>query len=41
VRPERKNIARAGDGDSVGLGRERTLLNGVLRFAKDELVDLV
>ena len=41
MRPERKNIARAGDGDSIRLGRERTLLNGVVRFAEDDLVDLV
>ena len=41
VRPERKNIARAGDGDSVRLGRERPPLEGVVRFAKDDLVDLV
>jgi hypothetical protein len=41
VRPERKNIARAGDGDSIRLGCERPLLDGVVRFAKDDLVDLI
>ena len=41
MRPERKNIARAGDGDGVGLGREGTLLNGVIRFAENDLVDLI
>ena len=41
MRPERKNIARAGDGDSISLRRERPLLNGVVRFAEDDLVDLI
>ena len=41
VRPERKNIAWAGNGDSISLRCERPLLNGVVRFAQDDLVDLI
>ena len=41
MRPERKNIAWAGDRDSISLRCERPLLNGVVRFAEDDLVDLI
>ena len=41
MRPERKNIPRAGDGDSISLGCERPLLNRVVAIAEDDLVDLV
>ena len=39
--PELKNVAQASDGDSVGLGREGTVFDGLVRFAEDDLVDLV
>ena len=39
--PSAKTSPSASDGDGVRLGRERTQLDGVVRFAKDDLVDLV
>ena len=41
MRPELENVANAGDGDGVGLGRERPLLDRVVGFAENDLVDLV
>src|ERR1700737_1510898 len=41
VRPELKNVAQAGDGDSVRLRLERTLLHRVPGVAEDDLIDLV
>ena len=39
--PKRKNIAKASNGSGVRLGRERPPLDGVVRFAKNDLIDLV
>jgi hypothetical protein len=41
VVPSGVGPAITSDGDCVSLGRERTLLNAVVRFAEDDLVDLV
>jgi hypothetical protein len=41
VRPKRKNIAQADDGDRIGLGREGALLYRLVTFAKDDLVDFI
>ena len=41
VRSELKDVARASDGDRIGLGRKRALLDRLACFAEKDLVDFV
>jgi hypothetical protein len=41
VRSQRKNVTKAGNGDSIAFGLERAELHSLGRVAEDDLVDLV